>query len=183
VPPYVVFSDATLIEMASYLPQTTDELLKISGVGDLKLEKYGADFLFEIKKYSRANNLASRIDLKSPRREPKKRTKRDANGDNTYTITLKLFQTGMSIDEIARLRELSKGTIETHLVRFVPTGEIKLEELVPAEKIENIRQAIIELHGDGGIGPIKEFLGEDYSYGEIRAVIADFMRVGNAASA
>ncbi len=181
VPPYVVFSDATLIEMATFLPQTSEEILKISGVGDLKAEKYGTDFLFEIKKYCRANKLSSRIDLKSPKRETKKRTKRDANGDNTYKISLKLFRSGFSIDEIARTRDLAKSTIETHLLRFIPTGEIKLEELVPEEKIENIRQAIIELNAENGIGQIKEFLGEDYSYGEIRAVIADFMKIGKAA--
>ncbi len=183
VPPYVIFSDATLIEMATFLPQTSEEILKISGIGDLKAEKYGSDFLFEIKKYCRANKLSSRINLKSPKRETKKRTKRDANGDNTYTISLKLFRSGFSIDEIARTRDLAKSTIETHLLRFIPTGEIKLEELVPEEKIENIRQAVIELNAENGIGQIKEFLGEDYSYGEIRAVIADFMRIGSAASA
>ncbi|MGI9035255.1 MAG: HRDC domain-containing protein, partial [Pyrinomonadaceae bacterium] len=61
VPPYVVFSDATLIEMATYLPQTEDEMRKISGVGDLKLQKYAADFLGVIKDYCKARNLASRI--------------------------------------------------------------------------------------------------------------------------
>ena len=49
VPPYVVFSDATLIEMATYLPQNTNEMRKISGVGDFKLEKYGADFLERLR--------------------------------------------------------------------------------------------------------------------------------------
>ena len=51
VPPYVVFSDATLVEMATYLPQTAEEMRRISGVGELKLEKYGADFLEVIREY------------------------------------------------------------------------------------------------------------------------------------
>ena len=77
VPPYVVFSDATLVEMATYLPQTEWEMRKISGVGDLKFDKYGADFLNEIRNYCNRNALVSRIDLKSPKRERKQRTKRD----------------------------------------------------------------------------------------------------------
>jgi ATP-dependent DNA helicase RecQ len=180
VPPYVIFSDATLIEMATYLPQDTSEMLKISGVGDVKMDKYGADFLQIIADYCDINNHDSRIDLKTPKREPKKRTKRNASGEDTYTISLNMFKDGNSIEEIARARELAVGTIETHLVRFIPTGEVKLNEFVPEEKIETIRNAIIELDASQGISPIKEFLGEDYSYGEIRAVVADFMRKANA---
>jgi ATP-dependent DNA helicase RecQ len=178
VPPYVVFSDATLIEMATYLPQSFSEMRKISGVGDLKLEKYGADFLEVIKDYCDTNNLESRIDLKSPKREPKKRTRRDANGFDTYGITLEMFKSGMSVREIASARQMASGTIEVHLTRFVQSGEIALADLVAGEKIEPIREAILKFSGSGGIGQVKEYLGEDFSYGEIRAVMADFMRRG-----
>jgi superfamily II DNA helicase RecQ len=44
-PPYVVFHDATLREMATVRPSTEEEMLEIGGVGKRKLEKYGADFL------------------------------------------------------------------------------------------------------------------------------------------
>ena len=181
VPPYVVFSDATLIEMATYLPNNSAEMLKISGVGDVKMDKYGLDFLRTVKDYCLENNEKSRINLKTPKREPKKRTKRNADGDDTYTITLKMFRRGATIEEIAEERNLSPNTIETHLVRFIPTGEVKLTEIVAEEKIETVRKAILELNAENGIGPIKEYLGEDFSYGEIRAVVADFMRIGQAA--
>ncbi|WP_192986475.1 DNA helicase RecQ [Carnobacterium mobile] len=49
VPPYVIFSDETLKQMCQFLPQTENELLKIKGVGENKLEKYGAVFLEELK--------------------------------------------------------------------------------------------------------------------------------------
>ena len=51
VPPYVIFGDATLAEMAAYLPEDQRALLAINGVGKLKLQKYGAEFLEEIKSY------------------------------------------------------------------------------------------------------------------------------------
>lgn len=175
VPPYVIFSDATLVEMATYLPFTTSDMLKISGVGDLKLEKYGGDFLYEIKSYCETNNLDTRIDLKAVKREPKKRTKRDSNGDDTYTISLKLFNDGYSVEEIARRRGISPNTVETHLIRFIPTGEVELEELLPDEKISEIRDAIVKFGESNAISPIKEFLGEDFSYGEIRAVLASMV--------
>lgn len=182
VPPYVVFSDAALIEMATYLPQTSAEMLKISGVGDVKMDKYGLDFLKTIKEFCRENNLDSKIELKNPKRETKKRTKRNSDGENTFDVSLKMFRSGLSIEEIADERGLSFNTIETHLVKFIPTGEIKLFEIVPENKVETIRKAILELNSENGIAPIKEYLGEDFSYGEIRAVIADFMRIGRASA-
>jgi ATP-dependent DNA helicase RecQ len=116
--------------------------------------------------------------MKTPKPERKMRTKRDANGDDTYTISLKMFQSGASVGEIAQKRGMTRSTIETHLVRFIQTSEISVADLVPEKKIEPIRNAIIELHAETGIGQVKEYLGEDYSYGEIRAVIAEFMRRG-----
>lgn len=172
VPPYVIFSDATLVEMATYLPHNNAEMRKISGIGDLKLDKYGADFISEIRNYCEKNELESRIDLKSPKREPKKRTKRDVSGKDTYDYSLDMFRSGMTIPEIAKSREMAQSTIETHLSRFIASGKIALEELVPEHKIEPIKQAIIKFSDLGALGPIKEDLGEDYSYGEIRAVLA-----------
>ncbi len=177
VPPYVIFSDATLIELATFLPLDVDEIRRISGVGDLKLQKYGADFLEVVRDYCEINNLASRINLKTPKRERKTLTKRDEKGNDTYGISLDMFKSGLSVEEIADSRRMAKSTIETHLVRFIPSGEIMLDDLVHVSKIERIRSAIIELHDEATLGRVKETLGEDYSYGEIRAVMAEFMRI------
>jgi len=172
VPPYVVFSDATLVEMATYLPQNDWELRKISGVGDLKFDKYGADFLNEIRNYCLRNNLVSRIDLKSAKRQTKQRTKRDAMGKDTYHISLDMFRDGKTIPEIARERGFGISTIENHLTRFVATGEVRLDEFVTLDKVEPIRAAIEKFADSTALAPIKEHLGENYSYGEIRAVMA-----------
>src|SRR5205085_944894 len=109
----IIFSDATLVEMATYLPQTSDELRRISGVGDLKFDKYGADFLNEIVSYCSQHKLASRIDLKSNGRAPRKRTSRSAGGSETFTQSLELFRQGKSIPEIALSRGISQNTVQT----------------------------------------------------------------------
>jgi ATP-dependent DNA helicase RecQ len=172
VPPYVVFSDATLVEMATYLPQNNWELRKISGIGDLKFEKYGVQFLREIKDHCLKNSLVSRIDLKETKRERKPRTKRDVGGKDTYHISLDMFRNGKPINLIAQERGLGVSTVEGHLARFVKTGEIALDQLVSVDKVEPIREAITKFADSNALSPIKEFLGEDYSYGEIRAVMA-----------
>lgn len=170
VPPYIVFSDTTLVELATYLPLSINEMRKISGVGELKLDKYGADFLNEISNYCQTHNLDSRIELKNAIR--KSRPKRNANTIDTYTTSLRLFQQGKSIAEIAKMRDLAITTIETHLVRFIPTGETKLSDFVVKNKIPTIREAIVKLSQNGELSPVKEYLGEKYTYGEIRAVLA-----------
>jgi ATP-dependent DNA helicase RecQ len=170
VPPYVVFSDATLVEFATYLPQNDIEMLRISGVGDVKMEKYGQDFLSEIVAYCNENGIESKIELKAPKR--KKRTKRNSRGEDTYAISLRMFGSGMSVSEIAEERGITTGTVETHLVRFIPSGEIRVNEIVEEAKIEKIRNAIAEMSVENGLAPIKQVLGEDYTYIEIKAVAA-----------
>ena len=172
VPPYVVFSDATLVEMATYFPQLDWEMRKISGVGDLKFQKYGSAFLRVIKDYSLKNNLVSNIGLKSPKRANKTRTKRTANGMDTYRISFEMFRDGRSVADIAEERGIQPSTVENHLVKFVTTGELQLTELVPLHKVEIIRDAVLKFNDGGQLSPIKELLGDDYSYGEIKAVIA-----------
>ncbi len=182
VPPYVIFSDATLVEMAAFLPLDANEMSRISGVGELKLQKYGADFLAVIRRYCEENGLESRIALKAPGREKKQRAKRNEKGQNTYDISLGMFLSGMSVGEIARERGVTGSTVENHLARFIPSGEIALTDLVDEEKIEPIRAAIIKFQDIGALSPIKEHLGENFTYGEIRAVLADFTGKASAAT-
>ena len=88
----------------------------------------------------------------------------------THRITLHLYKAGIPIADIASRRGLTLNTIEGHLASFIPTGEINIKELVPGHKIEFIRVALLELGDDTKLGPIKARLGDDYSFGEIRAV-------------
>jgi len=68
VPAYLVFSDATLLELATYLPQTMGDIRKISGFGDIKLAKYGKIFLEEVVEYCQKYQLISKINEKIPKR-------------------------------------------------------------------------------------------------------------------
>jgi ATP-dependent DNA helicase RecQ len=172
VPPYIIFSDATLVEMATYLPQMDWEMRKVSGVGDLKFEKYGSAFIETIREYCLRNGLVSRMDLKRSNGSRRQQTKRDASGKDTFRITLEMFRDGLSIREIADERGLQPSTVERHLARFVASGEVRLDEMVPLAKIETIRNAVLKFKDQNALSPIKEFLGDDYTYGEIRAVIA-----------
>ncbi|KEY18412.1 DNA helicase RecQ [Kaistella antarctica] len=170
VPPYVIFSDASLMELATYLPNTKEELEQISGFGAFKIEKYGEIFLNVILDFCNKNNLQSKIAEKTPRikRAPKKINKYEAG---TYTTTFQLYKEGNSVEEIANIRNMSLNTIQNHLANFVEVGTIKASELMDINKIDPIisiakTQTILSLKA------IKEELGEDYSYFEINVALA-----------
>lgn len=168
VPGYVILSDATLIEMSAYLPQTEPALRRISGMGDVKLALYGSHFLNEILHYCQEFHLETRIQQKAAKKERK--SGGEKSGDTKRT-SFELYRQGKNVKEIAALRNLAPTTIEGHLAEFVQSGEIDVTELVLDSKIPLIENAIARC-GMKELGPIKEFLGQDYGYGEIRAVIA-----------
>jgi len=90
--------------------------------------------------------------------------------EDTKSISLHLYKDGKSIDEIARERGLVRSTIESHLLSFIPSGEIKLDDIVPAEKQMVIRQAI-QRNPQTGLAGIREITGNACSYNEIKAVM------------
>ncbi|NHA07738.1 DNA helicase RecQ [Mucilaginibacter sp. HC2] len=175
VPPYIIVSDATLLEMATYLPLSLDELRLISGFGDIKLARYGRELLQPVKDYCKAKGLESKIAYKSPKRERKTKAERPAraprSGTDTRTETFNLYRQGKNTAEIAATRGLSLVTIEGHLSHFVQTGDLDVKELVAESKLPVIIEAV-ENYGAERLAPLKEILGDAYTYGEIKAVIS-----------
>jgi ATP-dependent DNA helicase RecQ len=174
VPAYIILSDAALMEMATYLPQTLDELRLISGFGDVKLARYGREFLIPVKNYTTKHGLSSRIKQKSSKRERKAKTGKTNNAhrsSNTAFDSFTLFKSGKTVAEIAAERNLATTTIEGHLSYYVFTGAIDILEMVNEEKKLLIKDTV-ESYGGDKLAPLKEVLGEDFSYGEIKAVVA-----------
>ncbi len=177
LPPYVILSDATLIELATFLPHTKDEIRKISGFGDLKTERYGEIFLSMIKQYATEKKLSSKIQQKKPKRE------RKTPGDepkapkvDTRKISFDIYKSGKSILEVAEQRNLHPDTVMGHLAAFIGKGVITIHELVPDARVKEILP-VVEKHGSQYAGAIKRELGDDYRYGEITAVIAFFQKM------
>ena len=177
VPAYIIVSDATLLEMATFLPLSLDELRLISGFGDIKLARYGRELLQPVKDYCKEKGLESKIAYKSPKRERKaktdraERTPKTRKTNDTRTETFTMYRQGKGITEIAAARGLSPMTIEGHLSHFIESGEIDILEIVSQEKIPVIKDAV-ESYGREMLSPLKQILGDDYSYGEIKAVIS-----------
>ena len=175
MPAYIIFSDSTLMDLATYLPLTYDDLSKISGFGAFKLEKYGQQFLEPVQDYCNDNQLESRIHLKQPKRERKQRiVAAKERPSDTKRLSLEMFNKGMSAAEIAAARGLSPMTIETHLSSYIASGELKIDDFVTISK-QRIITDVVSVHGSS-LKILKENLPEEITYGEIRMVLASMQK-------
>ncbi len=161
VPPYVIFQDSTLKLMAQEQPQTKAEFSKLSGVGSHKLAQYGEKFLAEIRAYRTEQGLPTKEDNSTPS---------VSLPSETELYTLQLYQQGLTVAEIAQKRSIRPTTIIRHLSDLIEKNQlVDINQLIPVEKQQKIRQ-VLEVLGDISLTPIKEYLGESYSFDEIRLV-------------
>jgi ATP-dependent DNA helicase RecQ len=175
VPPYLIFSDSTLLDLCTYLPITRDDISKIAGFGTFKTEKYGSHFLHPIQDYCISNQLATRIN-----QLPGRKIKRNPAPGNTAApksdtrkVSLELYKEGLSIEEIAERRQLSSATIEQHFCDFVSRQLISIHQLVTETKQQQIRAAANQV-GRLRLKAIKDALPDDISYGDIKLTLAAF---------
>ncbi|ATI02294.1 MULTISPECIES: DNA helicase RecQ [Cycloclasticus] len=157
VPPYVIFHDATLMEMIKKRPVEIGDMRYISGVGDQKIKRYGQVFLAEIAKYPLAELLNNRLSA-------------------TVNETLMLYQEGLDIKAIATQRDMKENTVYGHLADAIEVGLLDVKEVLDLDDSEyqEIIMTIESLEDEskGRIKPIYEALDEEYEYGIIKCVQA-----------
>ena len=169
VPAYIIFSDATLIELATYLPITTSDIQKISGFGAKKMEAYGQSFLDIVQDYCITYKLATRIHLKASKQVKRKNTEYKLNDSKQESF--QLYKQGKSITDIAKMRGFAVSTIEGHLSYYLSIGDLNINDFVSNEKQKTIQQAVAQF-GATSLRMLKDNLPEEVSYGEIRMVLA-----------
>ncbi|MBV9960747.1 MAG: helix-turn-helix domain-containing protein, partial [Parafilimonas sp.] len=170
LPVFYVANSASIDEMAQYLPQNLDEIVKIQGFGQAKAKQYGHAFLKIISDYCAEHDLSSTIHIKQPKKELREKAIKEEK-DDSKSISYKLHKEGNSIEEIASIRNLAVSTIESHLTFYIRRGIISVNELVRTEKLILIEPHIADTK-ETSITPIKQKLGDAVSFGEIRMVIA-----------
>ena len=157
VPPYVIFHDATLLEMLKRRPGNNGDMRAISGVGEQKLARYGQAFLNEIALHPLAELLNNRL-------------------SDTVNETLMLYQQGLPIEQIALQRDAKISTVYTHLADAIEVGLLDVLEVLELDKDEyNTIVLTIESMEDeekGRLKPVYEALDENYDYGVLKCVQA-----------
>jgi ATP-dependent DNA helicase RecQ len=165
MPPFVIFSDATISDMSQKKPLTQADMLNVSGVGEMKYQQYGEMFIREIASFLKTVPGVNRI----------------PEGTNTYEFTYKLYQEGNTVDEIAETRGLNVGTIISHLGRLYEEGkninpwafinQSEYREIMGAAKAMGVKK------GDG-MKALFEAMDMKYGYDKIRIALTIFEKEG-----
>lgn len=109
-----------------------------------------------------------KVKKKKVKEEKPKKEKVDTRG-----LTFKMFREGKTIKEIAAERSLTVGTVENHLALFVKSGDLKVDEVVSTQHQKIIRGIIKSFNKAYSLSDVKNLLPGDYTYAEIKLVIAD----------
>ena len=166
VPPYIVFSDATLVEMSQRYPKNEKELIRIGGVGQLKLERYGEAFLKEITTHIKENDIVPPKNLGAPVVR-KIKTAPSASVLQTF----ELYQEGKSVFQIAQIRNLANMTIEGHMVQLIEENKIDKKTFLNEDNTQVILDYANKLESFG-LKNLKDHFGEKYTYFQLKVALA-----------
>jgi ATP-dependent DNA helicase RecQ len=167
VPPYVLFSDATLRDMARLRPSSPQMLLRVRGIGERKLADLGERFLGVISDYCHANGLslnASPASRSKPPRSPK--------ANDVKAKAFLMFTRGASVDEVAAAADRGPSTIWGYLIEYIAINRSQpLDPWVDEATYRTVAEAALEV-GTAYLKPIFERLGGSVPYEHIRLVVA-----------
>ncbi len=177
LPPFTIFHDTALVQMAQTYPQTKFEFLQIAGVGQCKLEKYGTDFIEVIKQYLNSNS-----------RQIFKENKKQSLNSSLLPKHLKsarLCNEGKSIAEIAHIFNIKISTVIDHLYKALGEGySLKSESVlalskIPAEKQQEVFSAYRK-YSTEKLKPIFDEICGTISYDELRLLRVCYLSKQNS---
>jgi hypothetical protein len=166
VPAYIVFSDVALRQMARNYPDSEREFARISGVGEKKLREFGEIFLGEIAAHLQTNarQIFADDSFATPAVPPPSRS---SLGDSARE-TLRRFRSSQTVEQIARERGVTTGTILGHIAEGIERGEpVELERFFTATEKQNIAAAF-DRNGFGNLTAVFDSLGGTIDYGRLR---------------
>jgi hypothetical protein len=171
VEPYMVLPTKTLLELVQLLPVSPGALKKIKGIGAVKSAQFGSDIIDIILAYCAVHEIET-TDLQLAPEKPVKEkvVKEKVIKPDTKLVSLELFKSGQTIEEIAASRGMAPSTIEGHLAHFVGLGELDIFELMDEPSVRTIEAFLLE-KGTSSSGELKAHFGDAYSYGQIKLVL------------
>jgi ATP-dependent DNA helicase RecQ len=167
LPPYTIFHDSTLTEMAVNFPITREAFLGIRGVGTRKLEQYGPHFLPVIQAYCQEKGINPNQEILKI-----KRTRRTVAGQKRTEAIWERYQEGMSIQDLVEAFGIKPSTVLHHLKKAFASGQmlrtdgLKAFSTLSAEDSKEVLEAFRQ-HGTERLKPVFEALGERVHYDEL----------------
>ena len=171
VPPYVIFQDVSLEDMATFCPTTLEELQNVRGVGEGKVLRYGKRFCKLISDYCEENDIQPVDDL---------RVRTLVNKSKKKVDIIQAIDRRVMLDDLAHAQGLSMDELLDEIEAIVYSGtkiNIKyyINELIDEDHVEDIKDYFLEDSDDGNLDEAIDELGGDYTEEEIRLVRIQFL--------
>jgi len=179
VPPYIIFSDRTLVEMAAYYPMSETSLRQISGVGSVKAGRYGTIFLKVIQTYCQEHKLAEKTRpaaTGAAARSTRTSLVREAGaqpGSRTQEVA-QAYNDGETIDRLMERYGVNRSTILDHLANYalagnaLRPGEDLLEQSKLRPELQNAALRAFRELGGRQLKPVYERLSGAVNYDELK---------------
>jgi ATP-dependent DNA helicase RecQ len=183
VPPYAVFPDKTLMEMATFFPRTEYDFLNTFGVGKTKLEKYGPAFMELIRDFCTSHAI---FDVPE-RNAPAPVVTKISSEEKRHVQVSRLYHDGMSVKDIAEQFHVKQITIIHHLYRYfqdgnrIESGHVIDDCTVPPDGQEKVRQAF-DSHGYQFLKPVFEAMDRKLSYDDLHLLRIHYLYVNHIKS-
>jgi energy-coupling factor transporter ATP-binding protein EcfA2 len=162
-----VLHQKVMVEISAILPAGVAQLKAIKGMGGKKLKLFGQDILALVLDYRKEKGMDIPVNA---------RKEVELASLDTKEISLTLFKQGLKPADIARERGLAASTIQGHLAHFVGLGKLDIFDVVDRKKYDIIMKQLVAKRPEETFGEIKQKLGQEYSYAEIKLVMGDMHR-------
>ncbi len=176
LPPFVIFQDPSLDDMATQYPLTMDELKQIVGVGAGKALKFGAPFIALIKKYVTENEIERPMDMV---------VKSIANKSALKVSIIQSIDRHVPFEDIAAAKNVKYDAIVSEIEAIVASGtklniDYYLEEVMDEERVEEIHEYFLQAETDSIQTALEELGKDQFTEDDLRLVRIKFMsEVGN----
>ncbi|MFZ9980781.1 MAG: DNA helicase RecQ [Cyclobacteriaceae bacterium] len=171
LPPYVIFQDPSLEEMATIYPTTREELASVNGVGMGKVNKFGKEFLEVIQKYVDENDIetASEVVVKS-----------SVNKSSTKVFIIQQIDRKVDLEEIAESKSISFADLLSEIENICYSGtklnlDYYIDQILDEEKQEAIHDYFLNSETDSIEEALANEVNEDFSEEEIRLMRIKFL--------
>ncbi len=160
IPAFMVLHDAALEDLCRKQPRSTDELFRVTGIGERKAATLGPAILAALEAYRNGARATERAETKlSPADQ-----------------TIQLLAEGRTFEEIAQIRERRLATVIDLVAELVERGRLEFDPKWVGEERRRAIEAALERVGADRMKPIKDAVPEEITYGEIRLIVSAWRR-------
>ncbi len=186
VPPYVIFHDRTLVEVAAQQPETMAALADLPGMGRAKLDKYAAALQGILKEHWAVSGRQVCEGAPEPAEAVARREAQEKSPSVTALESLRLFRELGTAEAVAAQRGMAASTVHGHLLFFVRRGELAAREAagLDAERAARAESVLLARSqaGASGLTPAYEALAGAVSYDALRHLLAGLWADGRLGS-